>query len=115
MKNIYYLMIAACLCLTACKTVAPLQPCNPVPEQRQLAWHDMTDSCGLSRKVTLEGLSRGGLFAINWSAKNTDKVACIYVDAPVCDLLSWPGRKRPEWQGMLKELQLTDADMSTKE
>ena len=72
----------------------------------------MTDSCGLSRKVTLEGLSRGGLFAINWSAKNTDKVACIYVDAPVCDLLSWPGRKRPEWQGMLKELQLTDADMN---
>lgn len=41
MKNIYYLIIAACLCLTACKTVAPLQPCNPVPEQRQLAWHDM--------------------------------------------------------------------------
>jgi len=45
----------------------------------------------LNTKVVFEGLSRGGLEAYNWSSKNTDKVACLYVDAPVCDIKSWPG------------------------
>lgn len=76
-------------------------------------YHTMKNLYGLSPKVTVEGFSRGGLFAINWAAKNTDKVACIYIDAPVCDLSSWPGRKQPElWNGMLKEWNLTDADMA---
>lgn len=47
----------------------------------------------LSRKVVLEGFSRGGLFAFNWAARNPEKVAAIYVDAPVCDMRSWPGGK----------------------
>ena len=33
---------------------------------------------GLSPRVTLEGFSRGGLFAYNWAADHPDKVACIY-------------------------------------
>ena len=45
----------------------------------------------LANKTVLEGFSRGGLFAINWAARNPEKVACIYNDAPVCDFLSWPG------------------------
>lgn len=44
----------------------------------------------LHEKVVLEGLSRGGLDAYNWASGNTDKVHCIYADAPVCDLKSWP-------------------------
>ena len=65
-----------------------------------------------SPKVTLEGFSRGGLFAFNWAAKNTDKVACIYVDAPVCDVFSWPGRKnRQLWNGLLKEWGINDEAM----
>lgn len=40
----------------------------------------------LSPKVTLEGFSRGGLFVFNWAAHNADKVACIYADAPVCNV-----------------------------
>lgn len=47
----------------------------------------------LSRKVALEGFSRGGLFTLNWTARNLDKVACIYNDAPVCDFTSWPAGK----------------------
>ena len=67
---------------------------------------------GLSPKVTLEGFSRGGLFAFNWAAQNTDKVACIYVDAPVCNVFSWPGRKNATlWNDLLKEWNLTDAEM----
>ena len=45
----------------------------------------------LNDKVVLEGLSRGGLIIYNWAAENTDKVACIYADAPVCNIRSWPG------------------------
>ena len=47
----------------------------------------------LSSKPALEGLSRGGLYAYRWSYVNTDKVGCIYGDAPVCDMKSWPGGK----------------------
>ena len=66
----------------------------------------------LSPKVTLEGFSRGGMFAFNWGAKNPDKVACIYVDAPVCDVFSWPGRHRELWSGLLAEWGLTDGQMN---
>lgn len=41
----------------------------------------------------LEGMSRGGLIVYNWAARNPDKVAGIYADAPVCDIRSWPGGK----------------------
>jgi pimeloyl-ACP methyl ester carboxylesterase len=44
-----------------------------------------------NRKVVLEGMSRGGLIIYNWASQNTDKVFCIYADAPVCDIKSWPG------------------------
>jgi len=46
---------------------------------------------GLSKKVVLEGMSRGGLIIYNWAAENPEKVACIYADAPVLDGTSWPG------------------------
>lgn len=76
-------------------------------------YHYMKDFYGLSSKVTLEGFSRGGLYALNWAAANPDKVACIYVDAPVCNVFSWPGRKRADlWNDLLKEWKLTDEEMN---
>lgn len=45
---------------------------------------------GFNKKVALEGMSRGGLIVYNWAARNPDKVACIYADAPVMDFKSWP-------------------------
>lgn len=72
----------------------------------------MRDYYGLSPEVTLEGFSRGGLYALNWAIKNPDKVACIYLDAPVCDVFSWPGRKNAQlWSDLLKEWNLTDGAM----
>ena len=63
------------------------------PEAVQL-WNDFYEHCKkkfkLNQKVVLEGMSRGGLIIYNWAAQNTDKVACIYADAPVCDIKSWP-------------------------
>ena len=74
----------------------------------------VTETYRLSEKVTLEGFSRGGLYALNWAIENPEKVACIYLDAPVCDVFSWPGRKQTElWKGLLDAWELTDADMDS--
>ncbi len=51
---------------------------------------ELTERHGLAKKAALVGVSRGGLYCYNWAAANPDKVACIYGDAPVCDLKSWP-------------------------
>ena len=69
---------------------------------------------GLHAKTVLEGFSRGGLYAFNWAIRHTDRVACIYVDAPVCDFKSWPGGKGRsrfagrDWQQVLKAYGMTD-------
>ncbi|MBN1346599.1 MAG: alpha/beta hydrolase [Phycisphaerae bacterium] len=76
----------------------------------------LTEKHGLAKKPALEGMSRGGLIVFNWAAKNPEKVACIYADAPVCDFKSWPGGKgkgsgSPEcWQLCLKAYGLTEAE-----
>ncbi|OQP61258.1 G-D-S-L family lipolytic protein [Niastella vici] len=48
---------------------------------------------GLAKQACLEGFSRGGIYAYSWAAQNPDKVACVYADAPVLDVKSWPGGK----------------------
>ena len=62
---------------------------------------EMTEKRQLSKRVALEGMSRGGLIIYRWAAENPEKVACIYADAPVCDFKSWPGGKG-EGQGSPK-------------
>jgi len=68
----------------------------------------------LNPKTVLEGMSRGGLFIYNWGSENAEKVACIYADAPVCDIQSWPGGKGKgkgspaDWQLHLNKYQLTE-------
>ena len=62
----------------------------------------------LAPKTVLAGFSRGGLFAFNWAARHPERVASIYVDAPVLDFKSWPGGKgkgagsAPDWERCLK-------------
>lgn len=73
----------------------------------------------LSEKVVLEGFSRGGLFALNWAARNPTKVACIYNDAPVCDFTSWPGGKGrgkgspADWERLKKVYALRDEEAAS--
>ena len=65
---------------------------NPAAVERwNLFYGYLTREHGLSSKVALEGMSRGGLIIYNWAGANPEKVSCIYGDAPVCDFRSWPG------------------------
>lgn len=65
-------------------------------------YNHMVSMYGLSPKVTLEGLSRGGYYALQWAVANPDKVACLYLDNPVCDMFSWPGKEREkQWNEFL--------------
>lgn len=66
---------------------------------------------GLSEKVVVEGFSRGGYFAFAWADAYPETVSSLYLDAPVCDIESWPGRSSDLWQGFLDEWGLEDGDV----
>ncbi len=80
-------------------------------------FYDFLRSKGLSEKCVLEGMSRGGLIIYNWAVANPTKVACIYGDAPVCDVKSWPGGKGDgpgsagDWQRCLKAYDMDEMQM----
>lgn len=89
----------------------------PVALERMDRFYEkVTGEHGLSKKTVLEGFSRGGLFAFNWAAKHPDRVACLYVDAPVCDFKSWPGGKfsgpgsAGDWNKCLAAYGLTEGE-----
>jgi lysophospholipase L1-like esterase len=54
-------------------------------------FYDYMQNVGMAKKVVLEGMSRGGIYAYNWALQNATKVAAVYADAPVLDMKSWPG------------------------
>jgi pimeloyl-ACP methyl ester carboxylesterase len=68
----------------------------------------------LAKRVTLEGFSRGGLYAVNFAAAHPEKTAALYLDAPVLDIRSWPGGKGKskgganEWKQALSTYGLTE-------
>ncbi len=45
----------------------------------------------LSSRAVLFGFSRGGLYALHYGAKYPERIAALYLDAPVVDIYSWPG------------------------
>jgi pimeloyl-ACP methyl ester carboxylesterase len=69
---------------------------------------------GLAARTVVEGFSRGALFALNWSARHPSRIACLYLDAPVCDFKSWPGGKgrargsADDWQLLQKAYGFAD-------
>ncbi|MDF2922205.1 MAG: alpha/beta hydrolase fold [Paenibacillaceae bacterium] len=62
---------------------------------------------GLAAKAALFGFSRGGFYAMRYVAAYPEDAACVYLDAPVIRLTSWPGGKEEgigspaEWQDCL--------------
>lgn len=71
---------------------------------------------GMAPKAVLEAMSRGGVYAYNWALQNPEKVACIYADAPVLDLKSWPGGSgkgpgsKSDWELFKKAYKLTETN-----
>jgi len=71
-------------------------------------FHARLAKAGLDGKITLIGVSRGGLYCYHWAALHPETVAVIYGDAPVCDFKSWPGGKgrdsttKHDWDLLLK-------------
>ena len=63
---------------------------SPTAVSRWDAFYKKMAKAGFSRRMALEGMSRGGLIVYNWAARNAKKVACIYADAPVMDITQWP-------------------------
>lgn len=53
----------------------------------------LTTEYGLHPKPGLIGLSRGGLYCMNWAAAHPEKTLAVYLDNAVCDFKSWPGGK----------------------
>ena len=76
------------------------------------AFYKKMHTAGLAEKVCLEGFSRGGVYIYRWAVQNPGKVACIYADAPVLDLKSWPGGSgksagsSKEWDTFKKDFNL---------
>lgn len=70
--------------------VAGLYGSSKALDRWDKVYQHLTTEHGFANKVALEGMSRGGLIVYNWAAKNPEKIACIYADAPVCDFKSWP-------------------------
>ncbi|MBK9392150.1 MAG: prolyl oligopeptidase family serine peptidase [Bacteroidetes bacterium] len=74
----------------------------------------LTKSFGFENRVALEGISRGGLYVYNFAKKYPWRISCIYAEAPVCDIKSWPGGfgKGPgslqDWQLVMKAYNFKD-------
>ena len=79
------------------------------------AYDKVTAEFELAPRAALEGMSRGGLMIYRWAARHPERVACIYGDAPVCDIRSWPGGKGTgkgdggAWATCLRALGLDEA------
>ncbi|MBE6365665.1 MAG: alpha/beta hydrolase [Lentisphaerae bacterium] len=73
-------------------------------------------SLGFNKKCVPVGYSRGGLDVYRWASLNPEKVSCLYLDNPVCDIKSWPGGKGigpggvQEWQNCLNAWHFTEED-----
>ena len=87
---------------------------SPRAMQHWNAYYAFMIQHGMSGKVALEGVSRGGLFVYGFATRWPERVACIYADTPVADIKSWPGGKgtgkghAATWQACLKEYGFTE-------
>ena len=77
-------------------------------------FYDYMQIVGMAKKVVLEGMSRGGIYAYNWALQNPNRVAAVYADAPVLDMKSWPGGlgkgpgSKDDWSIFKNDFNLTE-------
>ena len=58
---------------------------NPEGIRIMRGFQDKLESMGLSPKANLIGMSWGGFFSLRYAEENPDKIAAIYLDAPLCN------------------------------
>ena len=79
-------------------------------------FYELLKNAGLGEEAVMEGMSRGAVYVLNWTAVNPDKVYCVYIDNPVLDLKSWPaglGRvpaSKAELEILKKDFNLSDTN-----
>lgn len=72
-------------------------------------YKEMVENHHLSSKVVMEGLSRGGLYTLIWASRNPNSIACLYLDAPLCDVFTCLKKlHKRSWETLLKEWELTE-------
>ena len=59
-------------------------------------YHEARRRYSLNEQFIIEGFSRGGFFALSYAIDHPEQIEKIYVDAPVCDLESWPSKKEEQ-------------------
>jgi pimeloyl-ACP methyl ester carboxylesterase len=97
-------------------TVGNTFGCPDAMKHWNAAYDELRSRYHLSAKPAFEALSRGGLYAYHWAAKHPDAVSCIYADAPVCDIKSWPagkgkGKGSPnDWKKLIGDYHFKDED-----
>lgn len=63
----------------------------------RIFYDTMVNKYGLMPCVVLEGLSRGGYFALRWGQNFPETVACLLLDNPLCDIFEL--KRNREWWG----------------
>lgn len=69
-------------------------------------WSDfykLLTKAGLSKKSTMEGMSRGAMYSFCWSAAYPDRVNCVYVDNPLLDCRYLADRPQEDLGEMTKD------------
>ncbi len=94
----------------------PLMGSPKSVELWQKFYQFVTQTFGLSKRVVLEGMSRGGLYVMNWAIAYPDQVESIYIDNPVLDFRTWPGGERggacspSDWTDVLQAYEFSDEE-----
>ncbi len=69
---------------------------------------------GLAPKVNLIGMSWSGFFSLRFASENPEKISCIYLDAPLCNIADRSVPQMAEISQILQqEYGLTEAEMQT--
>lgn len=81
-------------------------------------FHDfLVSEFALCEKMILVGLSRGGLYSVNYAATYPDDIAALYLDAPVLSVANWPfglgrtARNEDEVKLALKAFNMTEEQL----
>ena len=67
--------------------------CPSAVEDMELFRAMLVEKYALRDRPHIFGFSRGALYAVNYALKYPQHTGCLYLDAPVMDIRSWPGGK----------------------